>query len=719
MKNINKSLLYESDDASKLDKNFKHKSGIDFDIIDIRDKRVKGNIGEVKEKYKDYFKGFAAFEKGTNNFAGFIRVWPNWVLEEKYHGNLISPVEVKPKYRGYGLGKLLVKESMEKYNANMLMVAKDNEVAINMYKKLGFYIDKDKKWKNEDYYIMIMNSVKVVKLTNKVNESTNNNELSNLIDICKQLSTYEYILVDENKKIEYNTARINWDNHRTLSSSDFVKCHGGICYDYVNYEVTKVKSKFKTFFTGFIKNNKVKATHTYLLAYIDNYVYWLECSWKPHIGIYKFNSEDEALSYIVNILRRDNMEDFTVEYKPNSSLVGISINDFIGKMIDLPDYKYKTMKNPKCENIYKIKLDNNGNIIEEKSKFLNESSKIKSVTFSNSFKDVKNIADSLTKEELSHICNGTFKNSPFVKYRRVVLINKDPAAFIDVYSIPKEMNKDEAAIVCACKRKYRGQGLIRTCYEGLEAAVYKQGIRKLYWETTKTNKASSHLAISLGFSKGEDINNDDDNYVKIIYMAELTNEIVEDMSGTIGAALPTHNYIMPVTPIPAPTPYESDPENYYIVTHPKNNKLTYSITKDPLQYSLYSVDPQEKGFYKVFKSDKGKIDKRYLTFKIKDKQKAKELYESLEEIYNRNLTFTENGLRSDQYPDFIYSYLTDGSIIKTYDQILFDNRFELVSDFDTSVNEMSDNIYNYLKNGVSNIDTLQEQIKELEGIIYE
>ena len=197
------------------------------------------------------------------------------------------------------------------------------------------------------------------------------------------------------------------------------------------------------------------------------------------------------------------------------------------------------------------------------------------------------------------------------------------------------------------------------------------------------------------------------------------NEVTEDMSGTIGAALPTHNYVMPVTPTPAPTPYESDPENYYIVTHPKDNKLTYSITKDPLQYSLYSVDPQEKGFYKVFKSDKGKIDKRYLTFKIKDKQKAKELYESLEELYNRNLTFTENGLRSDQYPDFIYSYLTDGSIIKTYDQILFDNRFELVSDFDTSVNEMSNNIYNYLKNGVSNIDTLQEQVKELEGIIYE
>ena len=362
---INESmLLYESDDASKLDKNFKHKSGIDFDIIDIKDNKVKGHIDEIKGKYKDYFKGFAAFEKGTNNFAGFIRVWPNWVMKEKYHGNLISPVEVKPKYRGYGLGKLLVKEAMKKYDANMLMVAKDNEIAIKMYKEMGFSISQNTKWNNEDYYIMTTNTVKL---------------------------------------------------------------------------------------------------------------------WKS------------------------------------------------------------------------------------------------------------------------------------------------------------------------------------------------------------------------------------------------TNKVTEDMSGTIGAALPAHNYIMPVTPTPAILPFESDKDNYYCVVHPKDQKLSYSITRDPLQYSMFSVDPQEKGFYKVFKTDKGKIKKPYLTFKIKDKQKAKELYESLSELYSRNITFTEHGLRSDEQPDYIYSYLTDGSIIKTNDQILFDNRFEIVNDFDTSIQEMSNNIYDYLKGEgkFSQINILEQQLNELEGIIYE
>jgi len=174
--------------------------------------------------------------------------------------------------------------------------------------------------------------------------------------------------------------------------------------------------------------------------------------------------------------------------------------------------------------------------------------------------------------------------------------------------------------------------------------------------------------------------------------------------------------------MPLPTPYISDPENYYAVVYPKDQKLSYSITKDPLQYTLYSVDPQEKGFYKVFKSDKGKISKNYLTFKIKDKQKAKELYENLVQLYNRNLTFMDHGLTSDVNENYIYSYLTNGNNIISPDQILFDTRFELVRSFEESINYESTNLYNYLLHGSSTkdkLDTLSEQVKELEEIIYE
>ena len=1000
-----------------------------------------------------------------------------------------------------------------------------------------------------------------------LNESVNNNELSNLVDICKQLSTYEYILVDENKNIECNTAKTNWNNHRTLSVSDFVKCHGGICYDYVNYETTKVKAKFKTFFTGFVKNKIVEDTHTYLLAYIDDYVYWLECSWKIHIGVYKFNSEDEAISYIVNILRRDNMEDFTVEYKPNSSLVGISVNDFITKMIDLPDYKYKNIKNPKCENIYKIKLDNNGNIIEEKSKSLNESilfnekdiyynkdkfdsgeinlcfitghsgsgkstmardmqknnvehyelddlqcikdhftmSQLKeygdliysyfngpgkkfyitykelvdnkipgseyedklfpgfvhyamqyakshkdrkyviegvwlfcnddngspwfkpeefkdyafyikgtsmivskwraakrdaedndnsfdrlrysskdfffnnwkwyfidekqinvfrdyfkkisvneSVSLYNSSKDFKynglskykmiivgemhytgmvdvyrkllstykfdyfiaEFADmdrSFTREELKqkmdnctrgsyesdpsrpcddqynywlykiaydfnipligcnpidkkhknmneedrdreaymlsvikefeskgrclvqlgdhHLrsipitkefleyCNDTtddrgiykniddlvvensspiwdeYNNKPNVLLLRVkseydneinfmkninesLLYESDDASkldknfkhksgiefdIVDIRDKKVKENIDEikgkykdyfkgfaafekgtdnfAGFIriwpdwvleekyhgnlispVEVKSKYRGYGLGRLL---VEKSMEKFNANMLM--VAKDNEVAINMYKKLGFSISQNTKwKNEDYYImttNTVKLLKSTNKITEDMSGTIGAALaPTTKGANIIKPLPVPTPYESDPDHYLVINTRPDQKLSYSITRDPLQYTLYSVDPQEKGFYKVFKSDKGKISKNYLTFKIKDKKKAKELYENLTELYKRNLTFMDHGLSSDVNENYIYSYLTDGNNIITPDQILFDNRFELVRSFEESVNYESSKIYNYLLNGYSiedELNILSEQVKELEEDINE
>lgn len=102
------------------------------------------------------------------------------------------------------------------------------------------------------------------------------------------------------------------------------------------------------------------------------------------------------------------------------------------------------------------------------------------------------------------------------------------------------------------------------------------------------------------------------------YIIRVNESVVsEDMSGTIGAALPPAGVRAPIVPTPSPMPYESDKDNYYVVQYPKNNAFAYGITKDPLQYSMVSVDPLEKGFYKVYKTDKGKINQKTLGFKVK------------------------------------------------------------------------------------------------------
>ena len=177
------------------------------------------------------------------------------------------------------------------------------------------------------------------------------------------------------------------------------------------------------------------------------------------------------------------------------------------------------------------------------------------------------------------------------------------------------------------------------------------------------------------------------------YKNSSTNETA--MSGTIAAAL-----------APSPVPSFADKNNYYIIQHMQNNVYDYSITKDPMQYTMLSIDP-EKG-YKVFKSDKGKIEKNYLTFKMKDSKKAKEVYD---EIVN----MCKNG-KCAPCNDYVYYRYTNGNHILDESQLMFDNRLELIPNFYEGIQSMEEALYNYLT--PSKLDILEEKVDELGGIIY-
>ena len=193
----------------------------------------------------------------------------------------------------------------------------------------------------------------------------------------------------------------------------------------------------------------------------------------------------------------------------------------------------------------------------------------------------------------------------------------------------------------------------------------------------------------------------------IIRINETT--LAEDMSGTIGAALPPARASAPIIPTPSPMPYESDKDNYYVVQYPKNNAFSYGITKDPLQYSMVSVDPTEKGFYKVYKTDKGKINKKYLTFKIKDKQSGKQLYDELCRIAETTGKIFDSNIKSN----YIYETLTEGNVILAPDQLMFDDRFELVDNPKEKERKSMAKLYSWLKGG--NLDKLEEQVDALQS----
>lgn len=182
----------------------------------------------------------------------------------------------------------------------------------------------------------------------------------------------------------------------------------------------------------------------------------------------------------------------------------------------------------------------------------------------------------------------------------------------------------------------------------------------------------------------------------------ITNsKITESMSGAIGSAIPL---------TPNPIPYECNKDNYYIIQHMQNNVFNYSITKDPVQYTMYSVDPEEHGFYKVFKTDKSKISKKYTTFKIKDKQTAKELYDELAmcEAYGKSF-FAGEASR-----DYIYRRLTEGSKLLSDDQIKYDTRFEQVQSFDEQIQDICEGVRSFILGDP--VTRLEEQVSNLANL---
>lgn len=216
-----------------------------------------------------------------------------------------------------------------------------------------------------------------------------------------------------------------------------------------------------------------------------------------------------------------------------------------------------------------------------------------------------------------------------------------------------------------------------------------------YLSVDKNNKLAKMIYDQYGFKVYYE---DDDLY----YMTLEANPVkVESMSGAIGSAIPL---------TPNPIPYECDKDNYYIIQHMQNNVFNYSITKDPVQYTMYSVDPEEHGFYKVFKTDKSKISKKYTTFKIKDKQTAKELYDELAmcEAYGKNF------FAGEVSKDYIYRRLTEGSKLLSDDQIKYDTRFEQVQSFDEQIQDICEGVRSFILGDP--VTRLEEQVSNLANL---
>lgn len=115
--------------------------------------------------------------------------------------------------------------------------------------------------------------------------------------------------------------------------------------------------------------------------------------------------------------------------------------------------------------------------------------------FRSKFSDVKSIADKLNKKDLYYICNGEFKDSPYIVYRDIYYDNNKPIGFIDVYSLDEK----NMCIVLAVLEEYRGKGIAKKLVSKMERNINVKSIKYIIWKADKDNIASQKLALKMGY----------------------------------------------------------------------------------------------------------------------------------------------------------------------------------------------------------------------------
>lgn len=151
-------------------------------------------------------------------------------------------------------------------------------------------------------------------------------------------------------------------------------------------------------------------------------------------------------------------------------------------------------------------------------------------SYSDSFDDVMDIVDTLPKNELKYICNGSFKNSPYVIYREVLKVNNIPVAFIEIYRFDKG---NIGTIVLASRHghgnKYRRKGYTSEILKrAIEWAHQDNTINKLVYPVKLDNSKSMNLAHKFGFSHPEEDTCPDDKIeLELIVDSDLYESYID------------------------------------------------------------------------------------------------------------------------------------------------------------------------------------------------
>jgi len=119
---------------------------------------------------------------------------------------------------------------------------------------------------------------------------------------------YHITVNGENKKIDSDEI---WDCWKYLTPKEFIENRGGVCYDYVSYQEWWFKNelpeiKTEAYYGNLLYIDGSEDSHSFQVIHYEDKVYLFEASWLGKMGVRKFDTLDELLSFVIDCMINDN-----------------------------------------------------------------------------------------------------------------------------------------------------------------------------------------------------------------------------------------------------------------------------------------------------------------------------------------------------------------------------------------------------------------------------
>ena len=194
-------------------------------------------------------------------------------------GKIIDEIYIEEEYRNKGIGSSIVRNILEENDKLYVWVYKQNDQALNFFRKLGF-TDKDDNGralilKHNKAYIKLMDEMTDIK--------------------------FGYIDKKGNRNVLFEDDFVN--NYYLQSPTSLQSSLIGLSFDQVEFQrylLTKIKINFRTYLMLY-QDSSVGPAHAFLLFKdSNNKYYWYENVWLKYKGIHEYESKKAAITDIKN-----------------------------------------------------------------------------------------------------------------------------------------------------------------------------------------------------------------------------------------------------------------------------------------------------------------------------------------------------------------------------------------------------------------------------------